>query len=186
MKYLIVLLLSLPLLGLTHSPDEAFFTIHESNDTLIVKAELPWTAKQGLLTFSPELKASKKISDYKNAFFQYVQSSFLIENDLGNLLNLISVDEIHIEGAHTDQNNFIFKFLGNSPRKITNTILFNTFKSQQNYHYLSNEKSNTHITTTENPSFKIPQKNYTLFLLIGIALVLILSGTLYYTRKKSQ
>lgn len=173
-----VLLFLLPFSVFAHSPDEAFFTVSESNDTTTIKAELPWTIKRGLLSYSPELKESNNVSDYKNTFFKYVEEHLQVENKNGNLLKLISVEEFHIKGAHTDQHNFTFTYLG-KPFKITNRILFNVFKTQQNHHFLNNDDSITFTTTVQKPSIELPSNNYIFFLTIGFTSIMLV-GFLYY------
>lgn len=74
-------------------------------------------------------------------------------------LALVSVDEVKTQG-HSHQNNFVFVFAGHNFDKVVNTIMFNIYDKQENYHeVIINKEYQEFVTTNENNSFKIKGKN---------------------------
>ncbi len=74
-------------------------------------------------------------------------------------LALVSVEEAKIQG-HSHQNNFVFVFAGPNFDKVVNTIMFNIYDKQKNYHeVIINKGYQEFLTTNENNSFKMNGKN---------------------------
>ncbi len=183
MKIIFSLLLIIPLLGKSHSPDVAFFHISEKNDSIIIKAELPWTIKRGLITYSPKLKNSKSIVDYKKEFFNYVKESLILTDKNNVTLKLHTVKEYTLKGAHQDQNNFTFSYSGNSLSSVKNTLLFNVFTSQRNFHYISGDDDEK-VTKLDQPIFKLKSSDTSLIYILVTLSLLVIIGLIIILKKR--
>ena len=75
MKYFVLFALSITVYfnSYAHSPFEAFFSISQSKDSVLIKAEFPWTLRNALLAFSPDLVNAKNSQDFEKAFVDYIK-----------------------------------------------------------------------------------------------------------------
>ena len=171
--------LILPLLTFAHEGNIAFFKIEQKETTVEVIAEFPWTIRNALLDFAPELKNSKSQEKFDTAFFDYIKSSFILTDIDGNDLELLSVVPVNSDG-HSHQNDFLFTFKGSSYKKIINRISFNLNTNQINHHTIVNSyETKEYNTSLSQPNFEISKQNnanfgflWLLILLpIGIALI---------------
>ena len=164
--------------GFAHDANKAFFKIQQKDDVVEVQAEFPWSIRNAVLDAFPELENSNSQNDFDTAFFKYINDNFSISKGEG-LLSLVSVKEVNSQG-HSHQNTVVFLLAGNNFDAITNTVMFNIFSNQKNYHEVDINKQHLEfITTTKKTSFKInlnvPSKSSIGKDTIGILLVLIFS-----------
>ncbi|MCG1036336.1 hypothetical protein [Polaribacter sargassicola] len=176
-KKFLLFLIILPFFAFAHDANKTFFKIVQSDDSIIVNAEFPWTLRNALLKFKPELKNSKNKIDFKNAFFDYVAINFILKDKNGQIIELLKIEEDKSVNTHSHQNNYIFYFDNGIFYEIQNTLLFNENKNQENFHFivLENQKF-TRITDNKNYNFNIYKSttNYLYWLIIPFLLLLIL------------
>ena len=140
--------------GFAHDANKAFFKIQQKDNVVEVQAEFPWSVRNAILEAYPELANSKSQEDFNNAFFKYVSTNLEIRNG-DFILELISIKEAAHEG-HSHQNNFIFQYKGNAFDFITNTMMFNVYDNQKNYHDILMESEHLeNITSIDSPSFEV-------------------------------
>lgn len=155
----LILTLVFPLLVFAHESNRSVYKIEQKETTIEVLAEFPWTIRNALLIFAPELKRSKSKNDFDAAFFKYINTNFILTTATGTKLKLLSVKEIRNSG-HSHQNNFLFTFEGLVFNKVKNTISFNLENSQINTHKINlNGVIYESTTVKENSTFEIsPQQ----------------------------
>ena len=129
--------LILPLLTFAHEGNIAFFKIEQKETTVEVIAEFPWTIRNALLDFAPELKNSKSQEEFNTAFFDYIKSSLILSDMNGKQLELLKIESLNKDG-HSHQNDFLFSFKGSSFKKVINRISFNLNTNQINHHTIIN------------------------------------------------
>lgn len=146
-----------------HESNKSFFKIEQKDATIEVIAEFPWTIRNALLEFAPELKTSKSKDEFDEKFFNYIKSAFIISDIKGKQLELLSVVHINTEG-HSHQNNYLIVFKGSTYNKVKNTISFNLKNKQVNYHTLKKGyETNIFNTTINSPSFMIMNQHNAAF-----------------------
>ena len=156
--YVLLLIFGLPFFAFAHESNRSFFKIEQKETNVEVMAEFPWTIRNALLLFSPELKKSKSKKEFDAAFFKYINANFILTAANGTQLILQSVKEIRNEG-HSHQNNFSFTFEGASYTKVSNSISFNLENNQVNFHKINlNGEILEYKTTKEDSSFEVPSK----------------------------
>ena len=172
---------------MAHNPNEAFFTISTNSNYTEIIAELPWSVRNDLILFYPELEKTKDDQDYVKAFKKYIQQKLILRNQSGDQIPLISVEEESHNG-HSHQNNFRITYKGSRFFEIENTILFSSYENQKNHHFLTkgNEKL-TYITRLDVPSFAISDANSeqvsrSKYWLIIALIIISLLGTFYLKR----
>lgn len=182
MKKLAILTIAfiLPFLAFAHEGNKSFFKIEQKEATIEVVAEFPWTIRNALLDFVPELKNSKTKEAFDAAFFEYIKSSFILMDKKGNQLELISIESINSD-SHSHQNDFLFSFKGTTFVKISNRISFNLNSNQINHHTIINRyETKTYDTSLESSSFELSkQNNATLGFLWLLALLPLGAGFLF-------
>ncbi len=140
--------------GFAHDANKSFFKIQQKVDFVEVQSEFPWSIRNAVLEAFPELENSNNQKDFDTAFFKYIDANFSIRNGKA-LLSLVSLKAVDSHG-HSHQNNFVFVFAGNNFDTVTNTIMFNIYDNQENYHEVEIDKQHMEfVTITENMSFKI-------------------------------
>ena len=136
-----------------HNTKEAFFTIEKREDQIHVLAEFPWTVRKALLHYDPNLERAKEKEAFQKSFYNYVKRNFLLKNQKGKPLELVSVEEVSHQG-HSHQSNFKFRFQGTQFIEVHNELLFNIAAKQKNYHtILIDGKSFEGITSANTPNF---------------------------------
>lgn len=179
---LIISLISLfiiPFGVVDHESNIAYFKIEQIDSTIIIHAEFPWTIRNALLEFAPELKKSKSQKMFDMAYFDYLKSTLILKDNYGNRLKLLNVDAIK-NGGHSHQNEFTLTYLGKEFKTLYNSILFNINSDQSNYHILKSESNLTFKTTPINSIFinessvskKISRSFIWMFVLLSIPTVL--------------
>lgn len=173
---------------LAHNPNEAFFTISTNGNYTEVVAELPWSVRNDLILYRPELENSKSDQDYKDAFESYIQQKLILRLQSGEKMSFVSVKE-EVHNGHSHQNNFRISYQGSEVHQVENTILFASYENQKNYHFLIKEnKKLTYITRPGVPSFTIADTNYwhvnsSKYWIITVLILLSLLSAIYFKRK---
>lgn len=161
--YVIVLICLFISNGFAHDANKAFFKIQQKDNIVEVQAEFPWSVRNAILEAFPELENSKSQEDFNYAFFKYLSTNLEIKNG-DSILELLSINEATHEG-HSHQNNFIIQYKGNAFDFITNTMMFNVYDNQKNYHDIivgtehlkfiaSQDSSSFEVRSTSSMSFK--------------------------------
>ena len=145
---IVLLFFAFTSLGFAHDANKAFFNIQQKDNLVEVKSEFPWSIRNALLEAYPELEDSKSKADFNTAFFDYVKTNFELRNG-DSILKLIAVDEA-THNEHSHANAFVFLFEGNAFDAIKNTMMFNVYKDQENYHdILAKEKHLKFVTSPD-------------------------------------
>ncbi len=81
--------------------------------------------------------------------------------------------------GHSHQNNYHITYKGSSFERIKNTIMFNIFDNQVNYHrIMANATNNVFKTTKDQTAFELSDKkdfsNWWIFVLIAILVVVLI------------
>ncbi|WP_178984005.1 DUF6702 family protein [Winogradskyella helgolandensis] len=153
-RFLLFIFVTLSTFSFAHDANKAFFTIQQKESMVEVTAEFPWSIRNALIDAYPKLENSKSQNDFDTAFFEYVNNNFQIENN-GSRLKLLSVNDASHKG-HSHQTNFVFLFEGNEFDVIKNTMMFNIYKDQENFHDVLFQKEHIKfITSLDLESFEI-------------------------------
>ncbi len=136
----------------SHSPNEAFFKIEEKKKTVIIHAEFPWTLRNALIAFEPDLLKSTNSNDYKRAFKEYLKANLILTDENDNKMKFISFEKKENYG-HGHQNNYIIEYKGSNLQKIENSLLFNISNKQLNHHLLRINEKETFIKTSNSKSY---------------------------------
>jgi len=154
-----------------HETNEAFFIITEKENTIEIKAELPWTMRNALIAYNPSLKNTTSNKDFEDTFIEYIKANLILKNNTGNLLKFKNYTALDNNG-HSHQNSYLIVFSGSDLIEVTNTIMFNINKNQVNYNNLI-INSKTYKTSKSSNHFKLNQKNvsdnwYFFFLIVPL------------------
>ena len=186
--FLLILFISISTLGFAHDANKAFFKIQQKENIVEVQAEFPWSIRNAVVEAYPRLESSKNQEDFDAAFFEYVKSNFKLRQN-NSVLKLISI-EYDTQQGHSHQSNFVFVFEGNQVDSIKNTMMFNTYVNQENYHdILLDTEHIKFITSKDSSSFQMESSSQTSFgntIAIGllIAVVIVIGLFLYIRLKK--
>ncbi|WP_299100720.1 hypothetical protein [uncultured Winogradskyella sp.] len=169
-----------------HDANKSFFKIQQKDNNVEVQAEFPWSIRNAIIEEFPTLENSNLNSDFKNAFFQYIERHFQIVHG-NSTLKLISVEEVAHSG-HSHQNNFVLLFEGKTFDTIKNTILFNVYKDQENYHELIIEPNSIKfITSLNSNTFRLQaasKVNSNIQFLLGFILLCVVVVPLWMKYKR--
>ncbi|EPR72172.1 hypothetical protein ADIWIN_3011 [Winogradskyella psychrotolerans RS-3] len=186
---IVLLFFAFTSLGFAHDANKAFFNIQQKDNLVEVKSEFPWSIRNALLEANPELENSKNKADFDAAFFDYVKTNFELRNG-DSILKLIAVEEVmHYEHSHA--NAFVFLFEGIAFDAIKNTLMFNAYKDQENYHDVLIEDEHLKFITSPDSSVVVVQsvsrRSGGNTIKIGLILIIIcvLGVFLWIQRKKS-
>lgn len=191
MYYVLVLMWLFVFNGFAHDANKSFFKIYQNGDFVEVEAEFPWSIRNAVLKEFPGLENSNNQKDFDAAFFDYISSNFSISSG-NNFLSLLSIKAIAKDG-HSHQNNFRFVFIGNNFDTVTNTIMFNIYENQENYHEVElNNQHEEFLTTPKNTLFKIhldsdsesSKGNNTIVILFALVFIVLMSLLFFENRKK--
>ncbi len=92
--YLLISLLTSRLIA--HEPNAAYFSIIPLNGIIEIKADLPWTIRDALFAFNPELKDVKDKSAIEKSFLQYVKANLILKNREGKAMELVDYELLEI------------------------------------------------------------------------------------------
>lgn len=168
-------------IGYSHDADKAYFNILEKGSAVEITAEFPWSIRNALLQFSPELNNAKTKDEFENALFNYIKLNLRMFDTHNRPMLLLSVKAINDED-HAHQGKYKLIFKGNYISKISNSILFNINNNQENYHRILLDNSTFKYTTTKDVRlFEIvgrPNKSLSFYqwgiILAGLGLIVYL------------
>ena len=186
---IVLLFFAFTSLGFAHDANKAFFNIQQKDNLVEVKSEFPWSIRNALLEAYPELEHSKSKADFDAAFFDYVSNNFELRNG-NSILKLIAVDEA-THNEHSHANAFVFLLEGNAFDTIKNTMMFNVYKDQENYHDVLVSKKHLKFITSPDASLVVVQSisegSFGNRITIGLIVVAfcVLVTILWSQRKKS-
>lgn len=168
-----------------HNSKEAFFAVQFYEKYIEVEAEFPWTLRNALIDFAPELNNATHKQQFRAVFESYVKANFLVYDNDKKPLELNRIKTVQANG-HSHQINYIFEFKGRSVTEIKNTMLFNISEKQRNYHtILLHGKKRKYLSSFSNPSFLIQQQKTVNFFELLLVLSFILTAVLYTFDKYS-
>ncbi len=161
--------------GFAHETNEAFFNITQKENTIEIQAEFPFAMRNALMTFNPSLENSTNKKDFENTFIDYIKVNLILKDKNGNELKYQEYKELKNEG-HSHQNNYLIVFKGNGLHEVTNTIMFNVFIDQVNYHNITISSKQIKFKTKKGQPHFTLNKNvkYWWLLLLFIPLIYIL------------
>lgn len=165
MKYLIIIVLSMTVVvnSFAHDPHEAFFSINQTQDTVKIKAQFPWTLRNALIQFSPTLVDATSSRDFELAFMEYVKKNIILIDSLGAAMPFAYFEALENNG-HSHESNYLLVFLGNGMGNITNSMMFDLSDKQINYHYLRTEGTDREFQTSpKHPTFALREASNTWF-----------------------
>lgn len=187
-KFIGVLIFSLiTLVSYAQELDQAFFDVFELDKKLVVKAKLPSTIKNALLSSYPTLKNAAAQADLETGLLVYLRQHLEIISKNDSLIYLERIEELPQTGE--EQENLYLLVYGNYQdfKRIKNTCLFETNKEQQNFHIVElPDKTKLEMTTNKkNPSFKVksPSLLQNRYIIPGIGL-LIFGLILWFAKKR--
>lgn len=146
-----------------HDTNKAYYNLKQNAETVEIIAEFPWTIRKALMLYAPELEYSTSQFEFDAAFYNYIVDHIILKDAQHNPLDLIEVTKVDLPG-HSHKNNYKLIFKGSEFTSISNTILFNLNKTQQNQHkYSSKNGSFMFITSPSSSTYnlKMNQKKRT-------------------------
>lgn len=149
------LTIALLLTGFTlsaHEVDQAFFKLVQDGSNITVKAKFPWTLRNALLAFDPNLEQANERAQFEEAFEAYILQNLILHNTQGRTLQFLGFNEQ--TGDRYDHHfEYLLQFEGGQIASITNTIMFDQNEGQTNYTTIErNGESRTYITTSSQPT----------------------------------
>lgn len=157
----ILLILSMSIVSWSssaHAPNEAFFEFFESNNQLLIKAELPWTIRQILLTAKPELKAAKTKQQMQAGLLAYLQENLEVRNEKNEAITIKSIKAAPNTNGHGHGVVYML-MLGKNQyiSSIKNTCMFDGYTDQTNFHRIEREDRSVleFMTNKANTTYKI-------------------------------
>ena len=172
MRYLLFLCFTcvFSIFGYAHKTNEAFFKITQKENTVEIEAAFPWTMRNALIAFNPYLENSTDKKDFENTFTDYIKENLILTDKNGDTLKHQAYKALKNSG-HSHQNNYLILFKGSHLIGITNTIMFDIYDSQVNYHTITiNSKQQTFKTKKGRTHFGLAESKKTnywyLFLLL--------------------
>ena len=184
---LIIIFSFISTIGFGHETNKAFFEIIQKDSIVEFHCEFPWTIRNALIEFDTSLENSKSKKDFENAFMKYIKENLTPSNSDGINLKFVGFTEVKNEG-HSHANKYLITFKGSDIKTLKNTIMFNIFNNQENYHnYKSNNRDFSFSTKNAKPNvnLNIEESEMSRFwMLLGLIPLLWLAFKL--TRKKTS
>ena len=163
--------------GKAHEANNAFFQIIEKGHSVEIQAEFPWSIRSALIQFNPSLENSSERKDFEKTFEDYIKVNLVLIDIHGDTMPFSGFSELPNNG-HSHQNNYSINYTGENLSQIINTILFNVYDSQVNYHtYQFDGSEKTFETNTVNTHFTIRKPSQNIFawvVFVGLLLGLLL------------
>lgn len=177
-------------LSYAHAPDEAFFDIFESKGNLVVQIEFPWTIRKALLQAYPHLEQAQTQAEMEAGLLDYLKQNIQILDQQKQAFQLQSLIPIPNTSTHGHGTLYQLNFDEYRPiHSIQNSIMFNSYPNQVNYHMLHTSKTALKFTTNQQvPSFVIsaaatPPSNWLLYTIIT-SLVFAILGVILKRKKR--
>lgn len=177
------LLFSLKNFVFSHSPNEVSFSIYESDTSILVDTEFPWSIRNAVFMFDSTLNKKSTYEDIHNSLFNYIEENLIINDLNGDKIKLLKVINKKNQGHHE---NYQFVFEKRGIRKIKNTLLFNFSKKQKNYHVLdiNGEKKEFVLTHNKKEEEILSKKGFLSKTAITITILLLFSSYFILMRKR--
>ncbi len=144
-----------------HEPNEAFFIFNIGENQITIEAELPWSMRNALIKFNPNLETSTNKQDFENTFVEYIRHNLILKDRNGGILEFEKFEEIKKNG-HTHQNDYLLTFNGNNLSEVSNTIMFNIYTNQVNYNTIT-WFGTKFKTSKKKTSFKVNEESKHIF-----------------------
>ncbi|MFD0964762.1 hypothetical protein [Pseudofulvibacter geojedonensis] len=160
-QIVIVVILSLiSTLSWGHEPNEAYFVIKNSRNSIEVEAEFPWTIRNALLKYDKSLENATTKEAFEEVLFSYVKEKLVFFDHEKNQLKLLSIKELPRTG-HGHGSRFLIAYQEGNYQKVKNELMFDLYDNQQNHHELITSESITknYSTTKNNPIFELKVKS---------------------------
>ena len=119
-------------LPLAHSPNRAYFYIEVKEQVIVVNAEFPWTIREALMNYDPQLKLNFDEVTMMQALECYFMDNFIISDENGEVAVLRSLKVLPHQG-HSHQANVEVVFEHVEVSSISNTLMFERFLNQKNF-----------------------------------------------------
>lgn len=174
---LIIFLFTISTNGFGHETNKAFFEILHQDSIIEVHCEFPWTIRNSLMAFDTSLEYAKNKKDFEKAFYKYIKKNLILSNAKGENLELLGFTEIK-KNNHFHAHNYLITFMGTDIKTLKNTIMFNVFNHQENYHtYKSDNRDFSFSTENDTPTVNLNEKELE-FSMLWVLLGLITTITL--------
>ncbi|MEO9853723.1 MAG: hypothetical protein ABJH72_18765 [Reichenbachiella sp.] len=189
-KYITLLLLCLIIKAFKtfgHETNKASFEVVESDFSIMVKADFPWTIRNALFDASPELKEKSDKEEFENALFSYFSQNLQLYDVAGNELELLDYEPMPRSGHdHGAQYSLYYKKHGKPLAQIKNTCMFERNEDHENQHmvhslagtysiFLTSKEADTYEIAEMEAHLLSNPEPYVYFLIF-----LIISGSLVY------
>lgn len=185
MKQLSILFLSIWFSSvLAHDPDRAFFTFSYEATHIKVKAEFPWTLRNAVCRSFPEAMESRDSVIIHQAFENYFRAHFKLIDDAGEELAFIRWESLPADG-HTHSGNFDWYFQKGKLVEIVNTLMFELYSEQRNFHFLPH-KEQALVSHRGQPRLRVQTENYShSWIFIGIGGIMIIGALSFWHYRKT-
>lgn len=167
---------------IAHKSNEAFFTFKQKNHVIEVEVEFPWTIRNALIQFNPELEITKNENHFEATFVKYIKKNLVLTDQEGVEQPFIEFKELENNNGHSHGNNFLLKFKGYEIVNVKNTMMFNLYDNQINYNKIDLINTNkSFITKMASPNFSLNkiQVNHSWWYFI-VVLIFVLVGLVSY------
>ena len=136
-------------------------------------AEFPWSLRNALFLYCPALEKHNDSISMDVVFKEYLTANLILLDANGTPFELDSYEYLEMEG-HMHQNTYKIIYKGENLHEIKNTIMFNLYFSQTNYH--SFRESEAFFTTTSKSNLiVIPTiSNIVLWMLLSLTVFMFI------------
>lgn len=178
-----------------HNPKETYSVIALQDEQLFVRLEAPWSLQRAVKETYPEAKQGISAEASESYAKQYVLKCFRIYK------NGVAIDPTRIElgkgeHSHSYSINLTYPITDLSDLAISNSLLFDLYPKQKNYHKINfaDGKTSSFTTSVKTPRFHLssvaalkgsPWDMYS-FVFVGLVLVLGVSYQLASRRTERQ
>ena len=169
-------------LAFSHSTKEAHFRISKESKFIVVEADFSWAIKNAVVKEFPKLESAENKAEVIEGLKKYLANHFILINAKGKKLDLFELEEItkKFEGH---ENRFRLKYDLGDLKIIKNSIQFNIYNDQINYHKLVWEAEEYNfITSLDHAEYEVPSKSSNFFLWLLAFLLVGLIGIIFYQR----
>ena len=169
---------------LSHSPNEAHFSIYEDELNLLVDAEFPWTISKAVFLYDSSLNLNPSHENIHESLLSYVKENFIILNLSGDTIELKEVVNLQNQGHH-EKYQFIFQ--KGEVSLLRNTLMFNFSDKQKNYHTFTLEDLRKEFQLDKlHPEFLIQEKKPVSFVPFLGLIVVMTALLVIFLRKRAK
>lgn len=160
-----------------HEVNEAFFEFVIKSNSVEVYVEFPWTMRNALIEYNPDLKHSTSKADFVKTFEKYLTENLILENSDTRHFDFDFFEELPQNGE-SHQNKYLLVYSGSNLVRVQNTIMFNLYDNQVNYNsFQINAEKKTYETDKSTPAFYLKDEidDFMIYLvMIGIPLLYLI------------